>query len=568
MSDEGAWARNARQRAVFGSWVIDEHNPLLDVSPLHTLAVFGAYQSFGVSFFSTRLPSALAGIATCALLYLFLSREVSGAAALLALFLHGASFFVLAHDRVGFGESFQNLWITAALLLLCRARGSRLAAVGSGAAFALAVLAKLTAVILAPVFPVFWAARFLVERPAGSLRKLLLEVGWVALGGLLVAGAAVWLLHPLLAAHRWDAGWTGIAASGNVAEVWGRIGAFGLDRLTRSPNRFVWQAALLLSLGALWASQRAAEGLRSLTRLELLCVSWILAGAIALGFQPYLPERRYLMLLPPLAVLAAIGLASARLRLPDRELLASRGARLAYGASAGVLLGLFCRAPLIDPLLAWTGAWNIGSEPGLTIPTVGLLAWLPFIVVGVGLAPLLARVRRGPRIPTQPVVALVALTSTLPFLVHLAQPSFTIRDTSRRIALLVRDWPQEDRVMVGRSADTLALETDVFSFEVRERPDIGFFLNRDGFAKYRPRLVASVECLPCVPVPTTPLPYLAEVAGYVPILSTTAGSPPGSEPRFRIEVRARPDLAAISRDSTPAASLLAPGGEPRGQEME
>ena len=59
LSDEGWWAQNARQRVLFGEWVMDEHNPALFAAPAYTAALTLTYQLAGLGLAQTRLLSAL-----------------------------------------------------------------------------------------------------------------------------------------------------------------------------------------------------------------------------------------------------------------------------------------------------------------------------------------------------------------------------------------------------------------------------------------------------------------------------------------------------------------------------
>ena len=61
ITDEGWWAHNARQQALFGRWIMDDHNPPLWSTPAYSFLLWLFYQALGVGLYQTRLLSGLAG---------------------------------------------------------------------------------------------------------------------------------------------------------------------------------------------------------------------------------------------------------------------------------------------------------------------------------------------------------------------------------------------------------------------------------------------------------------------------------------------------------------------------
>ena len=149
LPDEGAWAHNARQHVLFGPWVMDEHNPGLFAAPLYTGVLAGVYRLFGVGLFQTRLLSAIAGVLTCLLLYALLRAERSSRQSLPPALILGFSYFMLSNNRVGFTESFQLVFITAAAAAVLRAARYRWWGALAGVCFVASLLAKPSAIVLA-----------------------------------------------------------------------------------------------------------------------------------------------------------------------------------------------------------------------------------------------------------------------------------------------------------------------------------------------------------------------------------------------------------------------------------
>jgi hypothetical protein len=67
--DEGAWVHNARNRALFGTWRLDEWNPLF-IAPVFTGLEYLSFAALGVGVRQARLVSELAGHASVELLAL------------------------------------------------------------------------------------------------------------------------------------------------------------------------------------------------------------------------------------------------------------------------------------------------------------------------------------------------------------------------------------------------------------------------------------------------------------------------------------------------------------------
>jgi len=67
--DEGAWVHNARNKALYGAWRVDEWNPVF-IAPVFTGLEYLSFKAFGVGVRQARLVSALAGVASVLLLAL------------------------------------------------------------------------------------------------------------------------------------------------------------------------------------------------------------------------------------------------------------------------------------------------------------------------------------------------------------------------------------------------------------------------------------------------------------------------------------------------------------------
>src|SRR5688572_29232140 len=81
--DEGAWTHNARNKALFGSWRLDEWNPVY-IAPVFTALEYLSFEAFGVGVRQARLVSAVAGLVSVMLLALGVRRMAGDLAGTIA----------------------------------------------------------------------------------------------------------------------------------------------------------------------------------------------------------------------------------------------------------------------------------------------------------------------------------------------------------------------------------------------------------------------------------------------------------------------------------------------------
>ncbi len=499
ITDEGGWAHNARLHFLLGRWVVDEDAVPLAAAPLYTVTLRAIYGRLGSGLAQTRLPSSLGGFLTCVLIYAFVRRQRDERTAILASWFFGGNYFVLTHHRVAFVEGFL-------LLLLCGAFFAAVLAlrrwpwgVVSAVLFLLACAAKVWALGVVAILGLFWlgawgVARFGEQRHGFSWRGLLAFTGVLAavvVGVVATSGFHVGMV--LEAVGQWW-GRVTLTASTDFRPV--SFGLLGLTkdvggRLTLRVDGFaslgavglVRQAPLLLALTGWLAARRFAAGAwRRFDALTLLCWCWLLGGLALVAVQEYQPDRRFLFLVPPLAILVADAVARRRLRWPsaaDFGPAAPWMRRLATAAILAGWIGLMGRAPLAELLHRASAGIAIGARPGLTPAAAGGLAWILVVVAGVLLLPALGRwlPARPRELSAGAVVVLFTAGHLLAVGLHLARPTFTLRDTSRQLAAWTADWPAEQRVIAGSQSDTLALETELRPINIRPWDNAGVFMN-------------------------------------------------------------------------------------------
>ncbi|MET0577506.1 MAG: glycosyltransferase family 39 protein, partial [Ilumatobacteraceae bacterium] len=385
---------------LFGS--TDESNAItVDKPPMSLWPMALSVRIFGVSSWSILAPQALMGVGTVGILFSAVRRRCGAVAGLLAGAVMALTPVAVLMFRFNNPDALLVLLLTAAAAALVRSieDGRRRWIVAAGALIGFGFLTKqLQALVVVPGF----AVAYLVAA-AGSIgariRRLLLGAG------AMVVAAGWWIALVML----WPAGsrpYVGGSQTNNILDLtlgyngFGRItgdesgsvgggggwGATGWTRLVDGVigGQISWllPAAVLLTLGALWALRRAP---RSDGRRALLLVfgSWLVVTFLVFSFMQGIFHEYYTVALAP-AVAALVGVGAAVLW-HHRE----------HVAGAGLLAGTTAlTATWSAMLLSRSPGWNPWLAPlvvvvGLTA-AAGLLA-APLVARRAGTGPTIAR---------------------------------------------------------------------------------------------------------------------------------------------------------------------------------
>lgn len=486
-TDEAWWAHNARNHALFGRWIMDDHNPPLYGAPLYTAVLRGVYGLLGTGLVPTRLLAALSGALACVVLYLGLRARHARSEALGPALLLAASYFAISHSRVGLVESFQLLCIVTAAV------GVRLAAEGpawgylGGVGLVLALLAKPTAMALIPAFGLFWLLHWYAARRDPSLPPFRFESVRTFIFAAGAAGAlalALWF-WPVRAEVMQQMRVSSIVAFTDLGVP--RVEFLGLGLLGLRHSGFIGQSVVPLILVALLAALRlsGARG-RKAALTEWFAWAWLGGALLVMLPQHYQVDRRFLLLWPAVAILAAQAMRAPGLSFPAR--FEGAGARL-RSAAAGLVLGGVL-AMILLPWLAEAAGGIVAALGGAPDKGIVTPVWHLVAIAGA-----LLGWWAGPRLPSMPrvlpwylAIGGFLLAEPIRFAEFLRRPTFTIRDTSDSLAVLTRDWPAEDRVIVGLVADEFAMNTRLFPFVMRARRYTGVRMNLDGWTRFHPTI--------------------------------------------------------------------------------
>lgn len=491
LTDEGWWAHNARDHALFGRWIMDDHNEALFWAPLYTGALRLMYAVTGVGLVPTRLLAALAGLATCAVVYAFVRASHGWKAASVATLLLGTDYFFLTNNRIGYVESFQAVFMTAACLAVVAAGSRRGSAFAAGALVTASLMAKVSAVVLGGIVVVYWLAWLVLRRGSSSEIP---AFAWrcpvdVAIGAMAAAVLAYAVIQPdptLLGAKTEQR--TGMTTSHNPVLSLATLGLqLPNDRIATSGfvtgSLPLLVTALVLAVRALaYRARPLAHGARAFDPLALMCWCWLAAGSVQVGLlRLWQPDRRYLFLVPPLAILAALELTRG-----GRDD-AARGITRPRLFAASVLIAVFVGFAARGPWSKWlhVNGGGMGPSPAAAI------VWF---VMAAGVVPLawmglrLAARGRWPSVPLAPVALGYVLLGLGPLAAYLTHPTWAMRSASETMTAIARELPPERRIAVGDFADTFGMESDLFAFVIRSWPEKNMFMNLDGWERFRPAI--------------------------------------------------------------------------------
>jgi 4-amino-4-deoxy-L-arabinose transferase-like glycosyltransferase len=313
LTDEGFYTLDARHEALFGhSAPGDFHDRLL--SPLLSLLQQGVFEVWGAGLIQARMVSVVFGLLTIVVFWQSLRLAYDERTALIGALLLGLAPPFTFFNRLGLQETPTVFWLVLAFALWSAWRGhrsrSREWSLAAGGALAVALVFKMTALLALPAFA---AAAAYAERlcagdaqtPHGYKKQsvaLLLGFG----AGLLLYGV-LWYAPHHAALTRMTAYYRERQV---MPHAWHSV-LLNIRRGFADPARGVLPYLLktmpVLSLLALLSLRRRRWG-----AADILLVVWLLGGLAFCLLSSYAPDRYDVLFLPPLAGLAARGLAGLR----------------------------------------------------------------------------------------------------------------------------------------------------------------------------------------------------------------------------------------------------------------
>jgi hypothetical protein len=428
--DEGAWVHNARNKALFGAWRLDEWNPIF-IAPVFTGLEYLSFAAFGVGVRQARLVSEVAGLASVILLALGVRRLGGDRASLIAGALLATNYVYVMYDRAAIMEALMAAFIVASWY--CSTRAERQPAWGAAAGLMamLAFFTKAAAVFYVGALGLAAVAR-LVERwraagelppEGGSYRDLRGGSGdlrggsgdlrggsgdlrggagesrglygaaavWTLVGlGVSLAAIAIFFVLPHWSDYRFYNWQMSVERkpSYDLKSLLVRMSWFPIlhDTFTRMWTVLVLAIAGAWGIGARW--RRATDG-------ERLLLLWVTLGSLEMLIHDVGNERRFVFLIPAAVALASLVLGRGTLLPADTAVIPRRRLLLVSPLllfSAYVACGPIARLPFLYEVRmpARLGAacavlltiGVIAAWPRLR-STLALQAWRPSTAIAV-----------------------------------------------------------------------------------------------------------------------------------------------------------------------------------------
>ena len=331
--DEGAWVHNARNLALFGAWIQDDWNPLY-IAPVFNALEFVSFAAFGVGVWQARLLSEVTGLASVLLLAFGVRRLAGREAGVIAGALLATNYVYVMWNRTALMEGSMVAFMVFSWYCFVRAQHEARWGWPAAACALLAYFTKAAAIFFVAALAL--AALNAIVLPGRSDADRVRRAGIVTLTALTVCGvlALVFFVLPNWTEYRfynWQMSVTR-KPSYDLRSMLDRVTWFPIVHDIFTRMWFTVIVAILALLGTIvrWTSTSAAERLLTL---------WIGLGALELLLHDVGNERRFIIFIPALIALAAIGLGRDRRLLPIEAMRVSR-TQLALAAPI-VLYGLY-----------------------------------------------------------------------------------------------------------------------------------------------------------------------------------------------------------------------------------
>jgi 4-amino-4-deoxy-L-arabinose transferase-like glycosyltransferase len=333
--DEGAWVHNARNKALFGDWSLDNWNPMY-IAPVFTGLEYLSFEAFGVGVRQARLVPGLLGVVSVGLLALGVRRIAGREAGLIAGTLLAANFAYVMWNRAALMEGPMVAFLVASWYCYVRAQDDARWGWPAGGIALLAFFTKASAAFYAAalgadallVLTFHYAGR---ETAPAERHAAVMTLGGLVASSILALAVFVLPNWTDYRFYNWQMSVTRKPSYGFQALV-DRVSWFPVlhDLFTRM--WFSVTVGIVAALGLLGRWRTAAAG-------ERLLVLWIGVGTLELVLHDVGNERRFVLFIPPLIALTAVVLGRDRTLLPPS--LAGISRTRALVAAPIVLYGLY-----------------------------------------------------------------------------------------------------------------------------------------------------------------------------------------------------------------------------------
>ncbi len=166
ISDEGWWVHNARNKVLFGEWVLDEFNQSLLISPLFCFSAAFFFSIMGVGFTSARMTSALAGTVFVLWSSLWAGKKWGAKTGLIVGLMTGLDFVLISINRIAFVDSLMLVFVWGVYAFWESSRKRTLFSFISGLCLGLAYVTKSYSLFFGPLLLLIAAAEGFINKKA------------------------------------------------------------------------------------------------------------------------------------------------------------------------------------------------------------------------------------------------------------------------------------------------------------------------------------------------------------------------------------------------------------------
>ena len=452
--DEGTYAHNAVNKALFGEWFLqDDYNPISNV-PIYSLFQFVILKIFGVSLKSIRYGGIFFFLFSLLLFWFFL-KPFDRRAALIAIVLGASSYFFIIYNRIALLENLLVLFlsIVTAFLFLYHQKNKLIWLILATLFFVAGYFVKATIIFYSPLFLV---AIFFSSNPLKpKLRHFSIFLLTAAM--LAIISYFVWILP-----HQSD--WIYFQNLNLFAKVtlspiqiltnYGRY-IFNLKLFQFMP---VTYTLFLFSIGAILLN--LVKG-KKVTFAEAFFVTWAMSVFLFLGFFAYSPPRFSLILMP--AIFCLVGLFLSKCLHGEYS--------LALKQNNILLTAIF----LITGLQIWFGFFRIVRDGHFYLSCFLPLFSLPALF-------LLYLIPKNPG--SQKIIFFMLIAILFLNIFQVGQYHFSMQhsyyNAIKSIEEAIRQAPEKEQVLAGDIAPLVATELNIKAVNIifREETEQVRFLNQ------------------------------------------------------------------------------------------
>jgi hypothetical protein len=303
-TDEGWKTRNARNKVLFDKWVMDDHNNVRN-SPLHHIGSYISFNLFGTGLTQARLVSAVSGSLTIIFLYLFVRRGWNRKGALLSTCLAGFSFVFTTYHRLALQETMIILFLVLTLYLWQKGKDNKWYYVFSGLSMTMAYLTKANGIVIAPIIFVLYLFENYFQRKDKKGNDKFAIVYFI------FGSIPLLLFWHLISGYLF-----GVSSFANPMRYSGQLSSSSFELLRNiaifPTSPIFGQTPILVTLSLIFilhilcsVKNSPRSLLANLSSLEFTTISWFIVGSVFIAVMHFQPDRRYIILIPPMSILAA-----------------------------------------------------------------------------------------------------------------------------------------------------------------------------------------------------------------------------------------------------------------------